>query len=164
MQQLVLRDFRRNRNGSVWTGMLVLSLLGAAAVGAFVVLYQGGGVTVEARIRDVDTSSDPITAKVDLRLTNTGAGDLVLERVDVAVWADAARTVLLTSGHLTAVLVRAGGPPTTVTIPMEIHHAGELGSSAWVDYHAVWWRGEQRQSADVDGREISVGDALSRIF
>jgi hypothetical protein len=160
---IVLRDFRANRQGTVWTGMLVLALLGAAAAGAYVVLYQGEGLTVEARVKDVDTGNDPIRATFELRLTNIGPENFVIEQADVTVWADGERTVLLTEGHVGGILVPGNGQPTSIDLPIEIHNAGALGSSVWVDYHASWMRGSQRQAANVMGREISVGDALSRL-
>ena len=160
---LLYVGLKSDRKGGVGAAALVLAIIAAGAIGFFVV-FSDDSVTVEARIHDADWSKDPITAQLDVRVTNKLAIDLVVQRLQVTVWADQARTVALSSASVTAVRI-AGHTAELLTLPLEIRNADAFGGKVWVDVDATWqWSdGSAAHHESVVGREISVGAALASL-
>ena len=159
---LLYVGLKSDRKGGVGAAALVLAIIAAGAIGFFVV-FSDDSVTVEARIHDADWSKDPMSAKLDVRVTNKLAFDLVVQRLQVTVWADQARTVALSSASVTAVRI-AGHTAELLTLPLEIRNADAFGGKVWVDVDAAWqWSdGSAVRHESVTGKELSVGEALAK--
>lgn len=153
---------RKDVRAGVGAMALVAVLAAAAAIG-FVTLFSNDYVSIEGRIYEVDSGSSPWTAKVDVRVTNKAGGDLYVEFVEMTVWADAARTIALSTARTVGVSVPAG-QSITRTVDVEITNPDAYGGHVWVDVEASWRQGEQRYHEQAVGREISVGGALAGLL
>lgn len=159
--QLVHVCLRNDRHGSLAAAGLILALVAFAAVG-YVVLVSNDYVKVEAAITDLDFGHDPMTAKVQVRITNLYNGALVVEKFAMTVWANKEQTVAFTSAEISGVVVPPGETSLFV-LPVEIRNADAFTGKVWVDVDATWAHGAEHYSESVDGKEISVGSALASL-
>lgn len=151
---------RDNRKGGLGAAMLILALL--AIGGTFFIVLSNDYVTVEARIHDTDWSKDPIITHLDVRVTNKFDADLVVDRMVVVVWADQARTIMLSSATVEGFPVPAHTQRTT-SLTLEVRNADAFGGTVWVDVDATWTHGGTVHHEEVAGKEISVGAALASL-
>lgn len=162
--QLLYVGLKGDQKGGLGAVALILAIVAAGAIGFFVV-FTDDSVLIEARIHDADWSKDPMTAQLDVRVTNKIEPDLVVQRLQVTVWADEARTVALSTASVQSVRI-AGYTAELVTLPLEIRNADAFGGKVWVDVDALWqWSdGTAPRHESVTGKEISVGEALAKFW
>jgi hypothetical protein len=159
--QLLMRSLRHDRSAIAGKTLLVLALMGAGAAG-WMVLFSNDQFTVEGRIHDVGTG-DPVTAQLDIRITNHQDRELRVEVFSMQVWANRERTVLLVEQEVRGLEVAPKGQVER-TYELEFQNADAFGASVWVDAHTVFYIGADRHEEARQGLEVSVGAALGKIM
>jgi|SRR5689334_9252024 len=157
----VFQGVRRDERGGAGLILLALALALVAGLGFFVVLTNDY-VTVEARLQNPNWSADPVTAQLDVRITNKYSGDLVVEQFTMTVWADQARTVQLSTASIAGVVIPSH-QQQTFSRTIEIHNGDAFVGKVWVDVDATWTHGAENHHEGAVGKEISVGAALANL-
>lgn len=152
---------RRRQDGGLGAVALAIALLAIAAAG-FVVLFSNDYVKIEGAVTDLNTGVDPWTANVQVRVTNLYGQPLVVERFTMTVWANAERTVPLTTAEIRGVVVDPH-MARLVVIPITLANQDAFGGKVWVDVDAMWMHGDQHYHESVVGKEISVGAAMASL-
>jgi hypothetical protein len=160
--QMLLQTIRHDRQAIVGKALLVLALTGVAAAG-FIVFVDTQEVRVEGRLHDVQWAGDPVVAQLDIRVTNKGSENLLVDRVHIVLWADEAKTILLADEEVRGISVPAGAAPVEVSLQLEVFNATSFGAAVWADIDGAWYLGTHRQEYTAS-RKISVESELERLL
>lgn len=150
--------FRANKRAIAGQALLVIAIMGMAVAGAYIVFYEDETLRVAGRIRDLNLSGEPVTALLDLQLTNKGADPFLVHHVQVMAWTDESKALLVIAEELEDVYV-GPGESTIVEQQVEIHNSGQLGSTVWVEWTASWSWGEEHHELS-GGRLVDIGGEL----
>lgn len=153
---------RKDERGGVGAMALLAVLTVAAGLGV-VMLFSNDYVDIGAKIYDLDTSANPWTAKVDAVVTNKQGGEMHIEFLEMTVWADAGRTIPLSTARIVDVEIPSGATIMR-TIDVEITNPDAYGGKVWVDLEVSWQHGGVRYHEQTVGREVSVGGALAGLL
>lgn len=130
--------FRRESSaGGVAAVLLIAAFLAVIGVAVWVVVYEDDLVKVEVCLASrVDTSTDPATATVGVRITSKLDRDVMVDSYHIRIYTDASRGVKVLDESGGRILVPAKGMHEEY-YDVTLHNLDEVGDSLYIVFDMV---------------------------